>query len=491
MSNESPILRVLPISSINQSDRLREDYGDLDSDFSTVFTHGLIQPIVVTLSGGQIILVAGGRRLRFLENHGVKELHHGVTSDPTRFGFVFCEELTEEKRLELEVAENVGRKPMSWQEQVTALARIHRIKKDGSQSDWTMAMTGRLIGRSAASVKSAVQVANALEAGDVEVVKAATFTDAYNVLLRRAAKKLEERAAVLRKAEQERQKAAKLATVQAAKQAPSNAQEIDELLSAPAPVVDHAAVMKVAAMSAEEKQQVAESFAADIFTCCDSLRVGMPQLGPESVDHVYTDIPYGIDVDNLNMDNIDVTAKEHDRESNIADFELFLRQSFLIIKPEGFCVFWADVEHFGTLVEIGERIGFSCQRWPLIWYKSGGCKNEVPRYNTTKNYEIVCVFRKPGATLTKIATTSIFTGDWESGERNEYVHPFVKPQAAHDKVLSLFLRAGQTVCDPYCGEGSGVLALLRHDAQPIAFDIVQDHINRATSHVVKQLCKSL
>lgn len=490
MSNESPILRVLPISSINQSERLREDYGDLDSDFSSVFTHGLIQPIVVTLSGGQIVLVAGGRRLRYLETHGVTELHHGVTSDPTKFGFVFCEELSEQRRLELEVAENVGRKPMSWQEQVRALARIHNIKKD-STDRWTTEMTGRLIGRSAASVKSAIQVAKALEANDAAVIKAETFTEAYSILLRRAGVKLEQRAAQLREAEQVRQKAEKLAQVRAKKTAPANAQEVDELLSVPPANIAHAEVMKVAAMSKEEKRKVAESFAADIFTCCDSLRVGMPQLGPESVDHVYTDIPYAIDMDNLDMKNIDVTAAEHDKASNLEDFELFLKQSFLIIKPEGFCVFWADMEHFGTLVEIGQRIGFSCQRWPMIWHKSGGCKNEVPRFNTTKNYEIVCVFRKPGATLNKVVTSSIFTGDWESNERTQYIHPFVKPQAAHDKMLSMFLRPGQTVCDPYCGEGSGVLALLRNDAQVVAFDIVQDHINRATSHVVEQLCKSL
>lgn len=468
-------IQTLPISDIDTSDRLRQDYGDL-SQFDSIKTVGLLQPVVINIdSEGKFKLIAGGRRLTALKALGYTELHHGITSDPARPGFVFATEMPPDVLAELEVTENVARHPMSWKEVCLGIHRVHTLRQRAS--DWVIKNTGALLSVSAASANNALRVAAALLADDKDVHAAANLSDAVKILLRRTQLAAERKLTKFRDAERAQRQAERAIAKAVVTSDTSIAQQINEAPELMRPVLQ----------AKQEKAAVAYDEACEIITCCDSLLVGMPSMAAESVEHVYTDIPYGINMDNVQINNIDVTAAEHDRESNIKDFSVFLYQAFRIIKPEGFCVFWFDVEHFTTLHALATKVGFSCQRWPLHWHKSIA-KNEVPRYNTTKNYESVFVARKPRATLLKPITSSIFTADWDKDERAEYTHPFAKPFSAHEKMLAMFATPGQTICDPYCGEGSGVIAALRKGLNVVAFDVDPDHVMRARAHATNVLC---
>ena len=480
----APLLSVIPLADIVVQDRLRSDVGDL-SDFDTIPEVGLIQPIVLTVDAdGTIRLVAGGRRYAALTQHGYEAVHHGVTSDPKRPGFVFAQELPEDVQVELEITENVSRSPMTWQDRCRGVARLHELRKRKSRlngENWVVTQTGALLGVRHGVVVYAVQVAQAMASGDEAVLKSDSMKDAIKVLLNRKKNEAEKLKEQFRKAAQETAKAERATRREAVKAAESGEAKPHVL---PTPARDvHEARKQAAAAQATE----AYDDACHILTQCDSLRVGMPDMPEHSVDHVYTDIPYGIDMDNIEIANIETTSAEHDRDSNIADFELFLRGAYRIVRPEGFCVFWFDIEHFTTLLHIAQRVGWSAQRWPLHWHKSLA-KNEVPRFNTTKNYESVMVLRKTNAVLQHPVSTSIFTGGWDREERAKCTHPFANPFEAHDKMLKMFTRPGQHVCDPYCGEGSGVLAMLRLDLQVTAFELSSDHIRRAREHIVELLC---
>ena len=127
----------LPISSIDASNRIRNDYSHIEELAESIRTQGLLQPVVITLDNR---LVAGGSRLKAC-------LSLGWTEIPV----TYIESIPEEKLRILEVEENIRRKDFTWQERVVAVARIHELKWRESVLNpdverWTQRQTGELLG---------------------------------------------------------------------------------------------------------------------------------------------------------------------------------------------------------------------------------------------------------------------------------------------------------------------------------------------------------
>ena len=201
-----------------------------------------------------------------------------------------------------------------------------------------------------------------------------------------------------------------------------------------------------------------------------------------SFDGFYFDPPYGIDDMNLTMKNIDVTRAEHDRERNIALFRPFLEAVWHGLRPASYAVFWCDIEHFTTHVQLATEIGFRVQRWALHASKPIA-GNGAAAYNTTKDYESAVVIAKPGAVLATRRSTSEVPWRWQPDEAARYVHPFAKPFSAHEHILRTFWAPGARIHDMTCGEGSGVVAGLQLGYDMTGTDIVEEHVLRARRHV--------
>ena len=141
---------TLSLTSILVEDRLRKEYGDIDILSDDIHQLGLIQPLVLTLlPDGRHKLVAGGRRHAALLYGGYTEVHHGVTCDPKRPGFVYANELPPEIQRELELAENLQRLDMHWSENVRGVCEIHNLYKNAAAlkgERWTRADTGERLG---------------------------------------------------------------------------------------------------------------------------------------------------------------------------------------------------------------------------------------------------------------------------------------------------------------------------------------------------------
>lgn len=470
------------ITNIVDANRIREDYGDLDSDFASVFEHGLIQPIILNKdTDGTIQLIAGGRRLEWLRRNGFSTLYHGSTGVPNRPGYVLASELPEADRLMMEIAENMNRFDTSWQENCLAIFRLHELK-DLEHSKWAAEQTGKLLGVSAATAKQCIRIGRRLKDGDTKIKACSSMRDALAELTKERQLALEKQMEAFRQAAVQAKKAKRLEDLSAK----STPVKVSDPSSPPEKTFGLSG--DELELSREEAKTEAYITACNIIKQCDSLKEGMPQLEFESFDLIYTDIPYGIDADNIDMINIDETKAEHDRESNIRDFETFLSESYRLLKPKSWLVFWHDIEHSMLLRDIALRKGFKCQRWPLHWHKSTPCKNQAPQVNTTKNYESLWMMRKDNALLNSPVSTSIFSGTWEKGERDTYTHPFAKPFEVHEKILKCVAKPGMRVLNPYAGEGSEVLACLRLDMSVVAFDLKEDHVRRAREHIVELLC---
>lgn len=464
---------TVPFESLVLTPRLRKDYGDMDTFVDSLLQNELICPITVTDNGdGTYEVTAGGRRytgislIREVCARDAAVTPHYCVNVPVYIKYNLT---TQQKRI-LELEENIRRKAMTWQEECVGIAQVHQDKDrdavlDPFAPDWTQQMTGDLFGVSNTKVNFALQLADALEQGDEEITTAENANLALQILAKRKIRALEKRASEL--------KEAALAQRNAQQAIVSN---LPEGLGLDLPEISPLD-LKPAAIDAYERSKT-------VIWHADSHDEMVKVQG--LYDGIYTDIPYGIEADNLSLKHIDETRTEHDRTENISLFDMFLRLAFTCTKPQAFCVFWYDVEHTTTLLQLAVSHGWRPQRWPLH-AKKAIAKNEAAGYNTTKDYESVMVLAKPNTTLVTRRSTSFIPWEWAVAEREKYAHPFCKPYSANHYLLHTFFTPGAKLLDPYCGEGSGVLAALRDGYDITGIDKMEHHVIRAREHVENEL----
>ncbi len=445
-----------PTETINVSDilvgeRLRKDYGNISDLADSIDNLGLIQPIVLDkTSDGKFMLIAGGRRLAACAELGISELHHGVTGCPHLAGFVFTTELPDDVRRELELEENVRRRDMSWQERALAIAEIHQLKSRNAaiaRKPWGYRETGDLIGVSMGHVSWTLNIAALLKAGDTDIVSATSIRDAMDILLRR----------------KEDEALQKLASISAPKQVTSSSPT-----SAATPV----------AAEQQEGETLTVPLSQMFFNGdCRKLMNSMP---PDSVDHIISDWPYAIEMDTL-AQGMDMSRVEdtHDVDANLTSYPGWLDSMFRILKPGGFCVLFYDNVHFHLICEWAEYTGFRVQRWPLVWIKTHQCMNQSAHKNFTKATEFAIMLAKGNATIPKPVAKNFWAGSRDPHTSN----PFAKPAGLWTWLYESLCLRGQSVLDPFMGEGSATLAAIKFGLRPIGFELEPHHYNQALTNI--------
>lgn len=219
----------------------------------------------------------------------------------------------------------------------------------------------------------------------------------------------------------------------------------------------------------------------------DCLEVMNKTLEAGSIDHVVTDPPYGIDMENLEQTNtgmvgINTVSAEHDVENNLVLFTKLFTAVFRVLKPNGFFVLWYDLDHHEKLQALALAAGFKVQRWPLVWVKTHKCLNQAAQWNFTKTCEYAMVCRKGNATLVEPQAYSHFLESNDT-DRRMYDHPFVKPFAVWKWIFSAVALKGQTILDPFAGVGSSSKTALNCGYVPIAIESNQAHFSRLVQNI--------
>lgn len=223
---------------------------------------------------------------------------------------------------------------------------------------------------------------------------------------------------------------------------------------------------------------------SSMFQLGDSFKDVIPNLPAACFDHIVTDIPYGIDMDNLTVKGKSDVVDQHEVEANISLMPVFLEQAFRLVKSGGFCVFFMDNEHFKFLLDTAKDIGWKTQDWVLIWVKTHNCRNGAPAFNFTKTYETAMVLRKDEKTvLRKAGPNSVWHGDGYA-ERKVYNNPFAKPFLLwKELVFDNIAFPGQSVYDPFWGEGSSSRAAANCGLIPYGSEISPVHYNRGMENM--------
>jgi len=177
--------------------------------------------------------------------------------------------------------------------------------------------------------------------------------------------------------------------------------------------------------------------------------------------------------------NVSRVRAEHDYGENLSNYSIWLRRMYEVLKPKSFCVVWYDNVHWQTIREKAEAVGFRVQRWPLVWIKTSPCLNQMAAKNFTKATEFAIVLSKQNATLIKPQSTNYWSGPRAVTTSN----PFAKPKALWQWILSSFALRGDTILDPFAGEGSSTLATIDFGCRPIAFESNENHFNQMNLNV--------
>jgi len=447
-------MQTIPLADIHVGDRQRSLYSNIDKLAASLARYGLIQPIVLDDSNN---LIAGGRRLRAAQSLS-------WTSIPfVRFG-----ELTDDARAELELEENVRREALTWQETCTAIMRIHNLRSQSaalSGEPWGYEQTGDLFGKAKSNVWYACEVASRLPYDD-DLRKSASLADAIRLLVSR----------------KEREAAALLVKTAASSAPPAATRSIAPQYELD--LDDESNVIPVTPAAAD-----ADAWLRSHVLFGDSLDL-MAKMPPASVDHIYTDPPYAIDMSNLQQEGggQDVTRvrAEHDVSDNLSLLARFLPLAYRVLTPRGFLVFWCDQDNWAWLKNRAEAAGFAVQRWPIIWCKTDPCSNQMAYSNLTKATEIAMLCRMPEARLATIRGINYWSG---GNDRDAYgtLHPFWKPTHLHRWILNSIAIQGQTILDPFAGEGSIPVACIPERLNPIAIELVDIHYIQLQNNMRKEM----
>ena len=108
---------LIALDSITFKHRIRRDLGDIEGLMESLKKHGQLTPIIVTRNNE---LIAGFRRLQAAKRLGWKSIEA-----------VILDRASQQKKLEIEIEENVQRQDLSAEELAEGLMRLQKLRQPG------------------------------------------------------------------------------------------------------------------------------------------------------------------------------------------------------------------------------------------------------------------------------------------------------------------------------------------------------------------------
>jgi len=482
---------LAPLTTIYvPADRMREDTPSvrryIDEELCpSIQEFGLIQPIVLRqfdepfAADGTTYdyeLIAGWCRLQACKAIGLLEVP-----------YAFRKNLRADQLAELELEENLRRKDFTWQEVCLGIYTTHRSKKLNAMADgtnWGVRQTGALLKKSFGHVNDCIKVAEALLANNEPVKSAASLSQAMQALAGQR-----EDAAV-----------SMLAKLSGGVAKPKlNNPTMGPVTPGSTPGIDISALIGASPSGSPSErvstlpQTVENTIEYDLSKMLFNMdnRTWFDAQPDNSIDLIYTDIPFGIDMDNLDFGaaDLDRVAGAHDVDENLEQMPVFINNAYRTLKDQSYLLFWYDICHHEKLLGWLKSAGFTVQPYPLVWCKEHPCKNRAAGQWWTKAIEYVMVARKGTATLRAPQNRNWYIASG-SAERKMQRNPFAKPFEVSKQILDAIVVPGMTMVDPYAGEGSLIRAGLNMGLRVKGIEKETTHYNGLVEHV-KQTCTSI
>lgn len=414
---------TIKIDEITVEDRIRSEAGDLDTLCDSIQRFGLIEPIILAKDSANPRLVAGGRRLAAMKRIGLTELQHArhflwreeeyKSNDPNIRHFFVA----------MELEENLRRKELTWQEEVLGKQRlletmqeIHGTAKLGgpTRAETSGAVTpgfgvnklAAMLGESQGQTSKDLMVARYMSVVP-GLSKAETKESAYRQL---------------------------------------------KILGA------------VISMKGEKQEQADEK----LWTLYEGdFRDHTAKVSDGSVDLVYTDLPFGVDLSRMSKHGTGTVGYSDSRESIIRLLDEVASQAHRILREDRYAVFFFGFNYYTELLASLQRAGFLVNPVPVVWYKrTRSTENPNTRYANAYDPAIVAmkgspVFIRPGrANVIEVAPVSPTNRLQIAQQPVELVEEFLKDMTTE----------GATIVDLMCGSGTTGVAAVKNKRRVILFE---------------------
>lgn len=215
---------------------------------------------------------------------------------------------------------------------------------------------------------------------------------------------------------------------------------------------------------------------------------GSGSLDDGSVDLLLTDPPYGISAPyasesqiprRLRRDGSDFTMPRGDFGKWDRGFDPRAWTGAVLPKVRGWAAVFCAQDQIGAYSAIFREHGFVAVG-SFVWHKT----NPVPfnaRRKPVNAWEVVVTGKRPGTKFNGHAVHNVHT--CSSPSPAERVHPTQKPLELIGMMIELFSDEGDLVFDPFAGGGTTVVAALRRNRRPLAFESDAEHYNRAVDRI--------
>lgn len=388
-------------------------------------------------------LIVGERRtkaMQKLHEANIPFLYNGEPVPPGMLPAVTLHDnLSRADLKQVEFDENKIREALPWQDEVEALAEIHRLRQEESQTKISFAATAtKLIEEGtvdntnnvdylATRISRATAIAENLS--NPTIAKARNETEAYNLLLKQQ----------------------------------------DEAINA---------------SLARRRIAAASSIPDIVIRQGDALQI-LPKLEPAIADLIFTDPPFGIGADTggFRQRTVHHHNYEDTPENARALAQAIILDGFRIAKPMANLFIFCDIELFFTLREMAGRVGWVPFRTPIIWRKSmseGMAPWQGKGFRRT--YEMLFWATKGQRGL---ISSPVDVLDESRVSRSERTHAAQKPVELLKTIIECSTLPGDFVLDPCCGSGSTLVAARDTKRTGLGIELDTTFYNTAMSNVHK------
>ena len=372
---------------------------------SGIRLRGLLHAVVLREREGQLVLVAGERRLRAIEEMrmlGGDLRYNGTVIPGDMIPYVTLGQLTPLEAEECELEENIHRRDLSWQERSAVMAKIHSLRSRQAQAegrvhtvaDTAMEVKGRSDGNFQGALRKDLIVSKYLHIP--EVAKAKSADEAFKIL-----KKVEE-------ADKNRQLA--------------------KTVGATFKHTDH------------------QCFNVNCLSW-------MLATDPEQFDVILTDPPYGMGADEFGDGGGKMTGIEHHYKDDYESWKALMVDwaplAYRVAKQEAHAYVFCDIDNFHELKRIMQGAGWWVTRTPFICTKPNSGRVPHPENGPRRQWEMILYAIKG-----KKKTMGIYPDVITTFADPNMSHGAQKPVALYSDLLKRSCRPGDKVLDSFAGSGT-------------------------------------
>ncbi len=419
--------------TVDREDRQRQDLSDREGLRASIARNGIIQPIILDEN---FKLVAGERRLLCAIELGLLEVPYRALS-----------ELSDEEAQIIELEENIKRKPLTWTEEVKAIARFHDLMLQ-QDPDWTRSDTAQALSMSQPSVSQYLLIHEHFQ--NPLVGEADKLSTALN-----AATRIKER-----------------------KQASSSRElenAIENVIAPKSTVLPSDA--PVPAVPEEPKAKPAPAFIIN-----DSFLTWTETYDGPAFNLIHCDFPYGVNIGDKVRGQASAKSTGYYEDTPDVYFNLLehlcsLPPSF--ISPSCHLIFWFSMNFYQETYDKLTEAGWNVLKHPLIWHKSDGAgiipdPNRQPR----RTYETALFAARGDRKIVRAVHNSI------SSPTTRLIHTSEKPLPVLNHFLRMVTDETTVLLDPTAGSGNAVRASYTLGARlSIGLELDRDFATAAKENV--------